>query len=694
MGLALAGAGPGLAQTPTADSHCLLLPLAPAQRAGQAALVVEAEVLDARSFWDVGHGRLFTRHRLRVFSLLKGQVSDTTGLILLTEGGRLGLDQQVLTNTLRLTAGQQGIFFLMPAPWAGLPVGPAAYTPYGSAQGFIEYNLAEGTATEPFRTYPALDAAFYQAIGRLTGESRRVLQANPALVATRLPARRGTAAPTITGLAPQRLPAGTGAVLTIDGSGFGSSRGSGSVEFNNADDGGATRVRARAADYLTWTDTRIQVRVPSAALGGQPESNGRPAGSGPVRVTTHEQQTADSPGPLTIAYAIGNVEGTDGTLLQRPNHIALNATGGITFRLTPNFRVIPGPAAAWQRALATWRCRTGMNWEVGEPISTNTIADDGQNVVAFDEGAGLPAQVLGRTTTYYRGCYAPGGAVAFWVREIDMQYDDRATFHFGPAPPSRTQFDFESVVLHELGHAHQLSHVNLPGAVMHYSVAVAQNTRTLNPLSDVAGGRQVLRGRSFKHVGCGGPALLPAPLIRFNADYVATAGVLLTWATRDECLLSRFEVERSLGADTTAWEPVGTVAVRPPAGEYQFTDAQPTGGLHYYRLRLVRPDGSRDQVAPIVLSTEGANASATIFPNPVAGANLRLQYPAAAAGTVIFRFYDAVGRRTRRSTSLALPAGLNILELNIADMQPGFYVLRWQDAQGHTGSRPFIVIGE
>ena len=161
-----------------------MLPLEPARRAQQAALVVEAQVLDARSFWDAGHRHLFTRHRLRVFSLLKGQVADTTGLTLITEGGRLGLDQQVLTNTLRLAPGQQGVFFLVPAPWPGLPaVGRAACTPYGSEQGFIEYNPAEGTAAEPFRTYPAIDAAFYQEITQLTGQPRQVLRANPALAA-------------------------------------------------------------------------------------------------------------------------------------------------------------------------------------------------------------------------------------------------------------------------------------------------------------------------------------------------------------------------------------------------------------------------------------------------------------------------------------------------------------------------------
>jgi hypothetical protein len=220
-------------------------------------------------------------------------------------------------------------------------------------------------------------------------------------------------------------------------------------------------------------------------------------------------------------------------------------------------------------------------------------------------------------------------------------------------------------------------------------VARGQNTRALSANSDVAGGRRVLRGRSFYQLGCGGPALLPAPLTGFATQYAPSTGTTLTWTTRDECFLSSFVVERSLGGDTTAWTRLATVATRPPAAQYQYVDAQTPGGLHYYRLRLLRPDGSFDSVAPALITTEGASITASIFPNPLTGDVLRLQYPTAADGVVIFRIYDRLGRRLS-TTSATLPAGLNVVPLNIASLVPGLYILRWQDAQGKTGSRRFV----
>ncbi|QKG58279.1 IPT/TIG domain-containing protein [Hymenobacter sp. BRD128] len=332
---------------------CLLLPLSAPERVRAAGLIVEAEVRDARGEWDASHTHLFTRQRLRVFRVLKGALADTAALPLLVEGGQVGLARQELTNTLRpLPVGQQGIFFLMPAPWAG--VAPA-YAAYASSQGVITYDLAQGTAAEPARAYVSWAEASQQT-AQLSGRPPQVLRANPRLLAAAKRAASPKAAatnstqqalaPVVTAFSPTQTRAGTGAVLTIRGSGFGSSRGSGGVDFRNADDGGATTTRALDRDYLSWTDTQIQVLVPSLA------SNGHPAGTGTVGVTTNDGTSATSAAALTIVYALSNIDNTAGTFADRPNHIATNTTGGLTFHFGPNFS---SNAAAGRPGSAGWR---------------------------------------------------------------------------------------------------------------------------------------------------------------------------------------------------------------------------------------------------------------------------------------------------------------------------------------------------
>lgn len=689
-------AGPAAAQGPGAPAApevaCGLVPLAAAARAAGAPLIAEVQVLDAQSFWDAGHRHLFTRHRLRVFGLLKGSAADTASLTVVTEGGRLGLDQQVLTNTLRLVPGQQGVLFLAPAPWPGLGLAASPYAAYGSTQGFVAYDLAHATAADPFRTYPAIDAAFYRALDPQGAQVRRALWPNPALAAAQtrlLAAAKGTAVATISGLQPAQLTAGTGAVLTIRGSGFGDVRGAGFVEFANADDGGRTFEQPLAADYVAWADGAVQVRVPSSGMGGHP------AGSGLVRITPDGGTVGASPQLLTVVYALSNVQSTDAPpTVQRPNHVATNGLGGLTFHFAPNFVANAAAGAAWQRALANWRCQTGMNWALGDAAPANDIASDSRSTVAFDlASAALPAGVLGRTTSYYQGCFAADRSVVFYVGEVDMQFSTAAAFQFGPALALGLAIDFETVAVHELGHAQQLAHLIRPGAIMHYAVARGQNSRRLAPGSDVAGGRQVLRTRSSRSRGCGGPALLPAPLTTFSAAVEAGAGPVLRWTTRDECFLTGFVVERSAGLDTASatagWQLVATVALGAPGGAYQVADAQPAARLVYYRLALLRPDGTRDYAAPLPVAPDAAPVAA-LFPNPVTGTQLNLQYPAGTAVTaLVYSIYDELGRRYRLAAAAVQP-GLNVLTFDVGALPRGFYIFRWQNGQGNNQSRKFL----
>jgi hypothetical protein len=686
LGLVLASLAGGVAAQST-PLPCLLLPLGAAERVQAATLVVEAEVLDSQGEWDAAHQHIFTRQRLRVFRVLKGALADTTALPLLVEGGQVGLARQELTNTLRpLPVGQQGIFFLVPAPWAG--VAPA-YTAYASSQGAITYDFAQGTAAEPARTYASWAEAARQT-AQLSGRAPQVLQVNgrlqaaaTQLLASRTPAgaTRRTLAPAIMGFSPAQTTAGTGAVLTIRGSGFGSSRGSGGVLFANADDGGATTTRALDRDYLSWSDTQIQVRVPSLA------TDGHPAGTGLVRVTTTDGTTAATATPLTIRYALTNIDNTTGTLVDRPNHVATNGAGGLTFRFGPGFRANAAAGAAWQRALAQWRCTSGINWDLGADAPANTIASDNTNVIAFDDGT-LPARVLARTTSYYLGCYTPQGAVAFYVSEIDQQFATSLPFQFGPGLATAGQYDFESVAVHELGHAQQLTHLIRPGAIMHYGVAAGANLRTLDPTSDVAGGRLVLRTRSFRNRGCGGPAMLPAPLAGLTGG-VAGTGPSISFSTRAECFVSGFVLERSLGTDTTAagagWVVVASGSAGQAGGQYMLADARPLAGLHYYRLGLRRPDGTTDYAAPLPLLAE-ATAEPQVFPNPVTDGQLQLAYPATASGDLVLRFYDELGRY-HLGQRTAVQNGLNVLTLNVASLRPGFYVLRLTSDQGSSSVR-------
>ena len=705
----------GVAQTVSAEpeTHCLLLPLDPAERTQEATLVIEGEVLDARSFWDASHRRIYTAHRIRVFKVFKG--SAAAELTVVTEGGTVDLNRQELTNTLRLFPKEQGVLFLYPAPFKGIETAGQAWAAYGSEQGFIRYDLTNATATEPFRQYQQLSQQFYAEL-KLPAAQPRELVPNVALTAALAQrarpavAAKGTA-PVVTGLAPLTTAAGTNAVLTITGTGFGATRGTGFVSFPNADDGGRTQTRAAAADYISWTDTRIQVRVPSLgtvpAVPNSPDEEEReerraPAGTGPVRVTTAEQLEGTSGVSLTVIYAVSNVE-TDGSgEIVRPGHINQNGRGGYTLRLETSLANNAPAVAAFRRALATWRCQTGMNWELGANRTGRGAEDDNENAVGFDFGTGdtqLPTNVLGRTTSYYEGCRI-NGVVYFWVSEIDMQLDAETSWQYGTAAPSRTQIDFESVAVHELGHAQQLSHVILPAAVMHFAVGRGQQSRQINPLSDVAGGRLLLRTRSFTPPACGSvAAMLPAPLTSVEADALVGLGVQVSWNVQDECFVREYVIERAAATDTTAFREIAAVQPGNNSGAYSYVDATPLSGPAFYRLRVRRPDNSLDNTQPLpatALAGGPAVAGLLLIPNPVIdGQPVTFIYTGdpTEQGQLTLDIYDAIGRR-RRSETVTYQSGRSIALSDLTDLRSGWYVIRWRDNAGREGKLNFVRVNE
>lgn len=78
----------------------------------------------------------------------------------------------------------------------------------------------------------------------------------------------------------------------------------------------------------------------------------------------------------------------------------------------------------------------------------------------------------------------------WYVRELDISFDRTYSWYYGTGLPSNSQYDFESVATHELGHGHQLGHVRDNAKVMHYSISNGQRKPEL-ATTDIACGNYV-----------------------------------------------------------------------------------------------------------------------------------------------------------------------------------------------------------
>ena len=482
------------------------LPISLADRVNQSELIIEGEIISSQSKWNVERNMIFTVSQIRVFKLFKGSLSGSV-VTLLTEGGQDGLDLIEVGNEFMPVVGEQGVFMLKmnsKIPNLAIRFQSPLYTCFMAHQSTVMYNLFDKTANTPFQQFNSIPYGLYPAIHQITGQYHTELITNTRLNQALQQTQSGNqvnAVPTITSFTPTTITAGTRSLLTINGTNFGASRGAGFVEFRNANDGGASWVQAKASDYRTWTNTQITVWVPSSSL-----SNGPSAGTGQIRVTNNDPNIATSTGTLTVTYSVINVE-FDGKG-QYTEHQNDNTTGGYTFQCEAATFAANAPAvAAFTRAMNTWTCSTNMNWILGANTAVDTALADGINIVRFDKGPSLPAGVLGRATSRFSGCInaaAPSDTV-WTVTEVDVVYDDGAaglSWNFSTANATFSQIDFETVTVHELGHAHQLQHIINSGAIMHYSISNGQTSRVLSPTIDVPAGNFVMTRSTAAHGAC------------------------------------------------------------------------------------------------------------------------------------------------------------------------------------------------
>lgn len=247
------------------------------------------------------------------------------------------------------------------------------------------------------------------------------------------------AAPVITDITPGSASAGTGSRVTITGSGFGASRGTGSVGFFYRS--GRPTI---PGSVVSWNDTSIVVEVPVGYVSGYPAS----AGSGPVTVTNGSGAT--SPGhDFEVTFGYGNLRWADTTVGYRVS------------APDPAFETMVDEAAA------TW-----------SSVSAFQLVDEGTSAPSSQANdvywTNLSDGYLGQAyISYVPG--SPGQIVRCdFVFNTDYAWGDG----------SGDTYDVQSVAVHELGHWLNLRDLYGPGdtAEVMYGVGTrGAQRRALHP---------------------------------------------------------------------------------------------------------------------------------------------------------------------------------------------------------------------
>jgi hypothetical protein len=484
-------------------------------------LIAEGKVIAKKSFWNEAHTMIFTANTVEVYKIFKGNITGGT-IEVMTQGGSVGPDAVEVSELLQLDMGKIGLFFCEPnrinlkSPFTQ----KILYDVYGSDQGFLRYDLENDEAYAPFASYKKIESNLYTIIQQKTRQSFRMVNSafSVASVMAQKAAQSGqTILAAISSFSPATVHGGAlndpaNNTLTINGSGFGTPSGSAAVLFKdgNSDLTIPDYSVAYTSSYMiSWSDTKIVVKVPSRAATGK------------IAVVTSDGTTVQSTATLDVFYSVLDAAfdfspTVDTTVVAEPRLMNTNNNGGYTFKYSistagggKNFSTDPAKQA-FLNAFTTWKESVGINFSEGPTTSVQKIGDDTNNLVVFDNlNTSVPPMasgVLEITYSFSSVCYveSPFQVYAAQKKGFDILIRNNGVsvgnlpFEEGPCFPAEGSYDRETVILHELGHALNLAHINddyeglsapdlNPEKVMHYAIISYVDRRSLDNASYKAG---------------------------------------------------------------------------------------------------------------------------------------------------------------------------------------------------------------
>jgi hypothetical protein len=286
-----------------------------------------------------------------------------------------------------------------------------------------------------------------------------------------------TTKPSIHSISPISRIAGTGEILTIQGSNFGNTQGTSTIYFKAVDDGGQTYLKGLENQYIkNWSNTQIQVRIPSLVYKGyelEPSKKySEGAGSGTIKIKTLSTDSCISTQSLSIPYSVKNDRNMSNNiyrvhLTRQDCHPDYELTLHSEFNSSSHTAKIN----AIDSALRHWSELTGLYLTLernaaGNYVFTNDTSLTTKNIIRFHNEDYAEANNNVAISGYYDTLmFRHYGGTHIKIPRITSGY----TWNYNITDSLLYgQRSFYEVIMHELGHILQLAHVNNNKQLMYF----------------------------------------------------------------------------------------------------------------------------------------------------------------------------------------------------------------------------------
>lgn len=175
-------------------------------------------------------------------------------------------------------------------------------------------------------------------------------------------------------------------------------------------------------------------------------------------------------------------------------------------------------------------------------------------------------------------------------------------------------------------------------------------------------------------------ATLPLSITSLRAEE-KEGSVKVKWSVANETGIGTYGVEKSM--DGTNFTALAYVKARKGAGEqaYEQTDSQPAP-ITYYRIKMTGTNGEVKYSSVVKVQLQKSGAAISVYPNPVTGNALNLQFAGKPRGEYAVTLYNAGGQAVMKKT-LQHNGGSATESLSLDEGLPnGGYYLYVKDPDG------------
>ncbi|MEN6517744.1 MAG: carbohydrate-binding protein [Methanospirillum sp.] len=406
-----------------AGAQALMVPQDQSSLAGSADGIVLGTVTSVESRWTPDRN-LETTAQIALDSAVKGTFAGRA-VAVTVQGGTADGVMQVVEDEPVLAPGERG-FYLLERRASGFKL-------HGARQGVIPVVDDTVWVADGHGAPRAVSAPAYGARLAALAEGREAPAPEEASVVT------AAAGPVIASVSPTSASAGTGTTVTITGTDFGSK----ASRQSAADVGFVYRCTSptscvpvyatgkpyygdNANDILSWTDTRIVVRVPTARMS---DGYAGSAGSGMVWVVTDAGATSAA-SPFAVTFGYGRIRWANA-----PTFVVNNNCPGVASAST----AVANAAATWNAAVSG----SSFRFVDGGTTASTAIGNDGVNRICWRPSSDFSSGTLAVTSWWYTVSTST-------LIECDVKFNSGFAWTTGTA--SGSAHNVEAIMLHEFGH--------------------------------------------------------------------------------------------------------------------------------------------------------------------------------------------------------------------------------------------------